>query len=734
MNRADSRRAGVLVPTLMCAVAPALAGAAEPSSQPADSGTLPRIRAEATLDSTTEGTGSYTSGATSVASKIPQSARETPQSVSVITQQRIKDQNLLTLDQALAQSTGITVSNTGLSNSAFFSRGFLVQTAQIDGSPWTLATNNYGYSTPDLSLYDHVEILRGAGGLLNGAGDPGAVIGLTRKRPGADPAFTATAKLGSWNQQRVEVDATGPVFSESLRGRLIAVHEDRNYFYDVAESSKRLVSGIVEYDLTATTKVSVGGTWQQFDTVPMHGVGLPRYANGESLELPRSTFLGAAWNRNDMETEQWFAEVEHRFSDDWNLRLSGTRNQAETDYKLGFLLNAIDPATGAGAVQRGDAVTGGEDQTSIDAALIGGFDALGRHHEVMLGVNSLDRKYTSDVLSLYNAPYTPVDIFNFNPYDVPEPATPASPGANRQHTKQTGFYGMARVRVTDPLTLVVGGRKSKFEFRQHNLRTGVVQSDYDDDAFTPYGGLVLDIGKTWSVYASYAEIFQVQNLFDFQGSRLDPIVGANHEIGVKGDLRGGALTASLALFFITKENVSQRDPLHPGPTECNGLACYIAAGEQESRGVDVELSGALATNWNFYAGYTFNENEYVRDRTVTGTPSANEGRPLNAYSPKHLFRLWTDYVLPVLDGRINLGAGVNAQTALRRLNGSVEIEQPGYAIWNARLGYRISDVWSAALNGTNLFDKNYYTRLDQLSQGNMYGEPAGVMLSVEARF
>ena len=88
----------------------------------------------------------------------------------------------------------------------------------------------------------------------------------------------------------------------------------------------------------------------------------------------------------------------------------------------------------------------------------------------------------------------------------------------------------------------------------------------------------------------------------------------------------------------------------------------------------------------------------------------------------------------MLDGRIDVGAGVNAQTALRRLVGGVEIEQPGYAIWNARLGYRISDVWSAALNGTNLFDKNYYTRIEQLSQGNMYGEPAGVMLSVEARF
>lgn len=719
---------------LMWVLSPTLASAADAAEEPADSGTLSKIRAEATLDTVTEGTGSYTSGALTVGSKSPQSLRDTPQSVSVVTRQRIEEQNLLTLDQTLAQTTGITASNIALSNTTFFSRGFVVQTAQIDGTPWTLGTNNYGYSSPDMALYDHVEVLRGAAGLLNGAGDPGAVIGLTRKRPRADAAVALSAKMGSWNQRRVEADATGTLFTEALRGRLITAYEDREYFYDVAESQKALVSGIVEYDLTTATKVSLGGTFQQFDTVPMHGVGLPRYANGRSLGLSRSAFLGASWNHDDMELKQWFAEAEHRFSPDWNLRVATTLNQTETDYKLAFLLGEVNPVTGTGAVQRGNAVRGGEDQIGIDAALSGGFAAFGRHHEVMLGVNRSDRKSDADVTSLYAAPYTAVDVFRFDPYAVAEPATPASPGTSRQHTIQTGIYGTVRLHVSDPLTVIVGGRKSEFDFRQHNLRTGVVQFDYDDGAFTPYGGLVLDVSEAWSAYASYAEIFQVQNAFSFGGGRLDPIVGTNYEIGMKGDLRDGALSAAIALYFITKENVAQRDPLHPGLTDCNNTVCSIDAGKQQSKGVDVELNGELLAHWNFFAGYSYNMNKYVRDRTATGAPSTNEGRALNAYSPKHLLRLWTNYTFPGLDQRLSVGAGVNAQTEYRRTVGGVDVTQSGYALWNARVGYRISDVWSAALNASNLVDKNYYTRLDQLSQGNMYGEPANVMLSLDARF
>jgi outer membrane receptor for ferric coprogen and ferric-rhodotorulic acid len=374
--------------TLFSALATIITGVAT-AQQVRDSGSLDPIKVTADPYSRTmtEGTGSYTSDAVTVGSKLPLSMRETPQSVSVITRQRIEEQNLQTLDMALLQTPGISVQNQTVSDSGFFARGFQVQTGQIDGLPWTLGTNNYAYGSPDLAVFDHVEVLRGSAGLFTGAGNPGAVINLVRKRPLSQARLQTTLNAGSWNQGRVEIDASSPLFGSALRGRMVAAHEDREYFYDVADSQKTLLYGVLDYDLTESTRVTVGGLFQQFDTLPMHGVALPRLVGGASVDLPTSTFLGAAWNRNNIETRQLFGDIEHRFNQDWNLKVAATDHSSETDYKLAFLLGAIDPVTGTGAFQRGNYVDGREDQTGAEAVLSGAFTAFGRRHEVIIGAN-----------------------------------------------------------------------------------------------------------------------------------------------------------------------------------------------------------------------------------------------------------------------------------------------------------------------------------------------------------
>lgn len=193
----------------------------------------------------TEGTDSYAAPAATVGSKTPQALRQTPQSVSVIPQQRLQDQQLLTLDSALNQATGITVNNATTRSASFFARGFLVSTVQVDGISVALPTNNYGFNSPDLALYDHVEVLRGSAGLLNGAGTPGAVIGLARKRPTSQAQLRVNASLGSWDQKRVELDGSAPLNDDgSLRGRAVVLHEDRNFYYDVASQRRTVLYGV----------------------------------------------------------------------------------------------------------------------------------------------------------------------------------------------------------------------------------------------------------------------------------------------------------------------------------------------------------------------------------------------------------------------------------------------------------------------------------------------------------
>ncbi len=58
----------------------------------------------------------------------------------------------------------------------------------------------------------------------------------------------------------------------------------------------------------------------------------------------------------------------------------------------------------------------------------------------------------------------------------------------------------------------------------------------------------------------------------------------------------------------------------------------------------------------------------------------------------------------------------------------------GYALVNARLGYRIDETWSAALNVNNLFDRRYYAGLFSPQWNNRYGEPRNLMFTVKAEF
>ncbi len=694
------------------------------------------VKGVSEISTVTEGSNSYTSPRLTVGSKIPQSIRQTPQSVSVITQQRLQDQNLTNLDAALGQSTGITVNNTSNRSSSLFARGFLVTNVQIDGVPLALPTNNYGFDTPDLAIYDHVEVLRGSAGLLNGAGTPGAVIGLTRKRPTLENQFNVNTTYGSWNNMRVEIDGSALLNADgSLRARGVVVQEDRDFFYDIAEQKKTLMYGVIEYDFSNQTRFTFGASHQDLTGVPMNGTNMPRYNDGANLKLPRSTFLGAAWNREEAENTELFGEMEHRFGSDWKLKTGATRTLSETDSKIGFLLGAIDPVTKSGSFQRGNAVKAEVERQGLDAVLSGSFEALGQRHEVVLGMNRSEHRYQSDIVSLYPAPYRPVDIFNYDPRAVPEPITPASTnGANEQNTIQTGVYGTLRLKIADPVSLILGARDSHWKFKQQNLMTNRVVSNYSDQAITPFAGLVVDLNKTWSAYASYADVFQVQNSFMFNGQRLEPITGVNYEVGLKGELFNNLLNTSFAIFHIDRKNVAQRDTINTSPTACNGLACYVAGGETQSQGFEAEVSGALTQNWNLFAGYTFNTTKYVRDRTITGAPSINEGEPLTAWVPEHIFRLWTTYQLPGELNKWSIGGGVNAQTSFYRVLNGNRMEQGGYALWNARAAYRIDENWTVAATLNNVFDKTYYSRFNLLDQGNMYGEPRNFMLSLRGKF
>lgn len=711
------------LPTQACARSASTAGD--------EAATLPAVTVRGQVPGMpTEGTGSYTAAGAVVGSKIPATLKETPQSVSVITRQRMEDQNLTTLDQVMGQATGVTVDLSGTAViPTYYIRGYPVEYFQYDGVP--IQTGGASWSQPDMIMFDRVEVLRGAGGLFNGAGQPGGVINLVRKRPFAGRQFSGSLSAGSWNAYRGELDYSTPLNqSGSVRGRLAAAYDDRDAPVDYANGQRTSLYGIIEADLTSHTTVALGGGYQKRDWLPAM-MGVPRYKDGGDLGLPRSTFLSTPWTRWDFETTQIFADLTHAFNPDWELKLSAVSDHETSNLKYAYVAGAVDRTTLAGPMLSGGANAYDNEQLGLDANLTGAFQAFGRRHEVVLGANWYDRTADSQGGRLAGFGGTPVDVFDFDPSSIPDPGAPAWTSDSRTKTRQYGMYGATRLKLADPLTLLLGGRVSWWDTQAYNRLTGALTSDYEQNArFTPYAGIVYDLTPQWSVYASYADIFRVQsNYKDENGSGLPPVTGANYEAGVKGAYYGGRLNLAFSVFRIEETNRA----VQVTPTVIDGC-CHAASGRVRSQGFEVEVSGEVLPGWQLAAGYTFNTARYLRDATY-------EGQPFRSIAPKHLLRLWTSYQLPGHWSAWNIGGGVDVQSGTYSQGGNpgVRVEQGGYAVAGLRAGYRIDRTWSLGLNVNNLFDRRYYSRLGSAGAfgpanfGNVYGEPRNVTLTLRAK-
>lgn len=677
----------------------------------------------------------YASDAASVA-KGSRSLRETPQSVSVANRQRLDDQNLRTLDEALGSITGLVVEQSSSHERKFHARGFEIETIQYDG---VATQRGAGFNiSPDLSVFEQVEVLRGPAGLFNGAGNPGGTVNLVRKRPLKTNRVEAQASAGRWDNYRAQVDANRVLNeSGSVRVRVVGAYEDREYFYDVSNNQRSVLYAIVEADLAPSTTLGVGVHREQNDITPFYG-GLPRFADGGDLGLPRSTYMNAAWSDTKVKSTTAFADLQQRLNDFWKLRVAFSRMREDNHDLSGSAFGAVDRATNLGPTLSSFRARLLGEQKAADATLEGSFSAFGRRHDVLLGANWMQRDYNY-LNQLYTVANPVVNPFTFNPHDYAvAPTTPARAATNTlTPTEQSGLYGSLRFALTDEVKLIAGGRVSNWKNSVRNLVTNTynTQPYKEDGEFTPYGALQWDFAPEWTGYLSYAEIFRSQaNQFTASGERLDPATGENFEAGLKGALFGGRLNASLAVFRILEENRSQSDPRNPSP--CSGSptggACFVAEGKVRSQGLDAELTGQLAPGLDLSAGYTWNQTKYLRDRTATGLPSANESQPLSTFTPRHLARIWANW--RPAGSAWNVGGGVNAQSLTYKTSGALRFEQAGYAVWSGRVGYRINRNLLAAVNFNNIFDKHYYRTLGDARGSNWYGEPRNVTATLQATF
>lgn len=679
----------------------------------------------------TEGTGSYTTPAVTIG-KGQQALKEIPQSISVVTRELLDEQNLTSVYDALASTTGITIQQSPQGGRYIYSRGFDLTTVQYDGVPLNRGmygrANNFNAGT---AIYDRVEVLRGAAGLLQGEGNPSGAVNLVRKRPMDASALTMEVRGGSWDRYGALIDASG-VLNEAgtLRGRGVVDYEDQHSFIDYVNRRNATYYGTLEYDLSAATTVNVGMSSETIKGRPTMN-GLPRLTNGDDLFLPRSTYLGATWNRQDTSNRGIFADLTHRFNDNWALKVAAVHFNEDHDLKYASSNRAVNPLMRQGAVMAARSIADIE-TSGIDAYLTGNVELFGRRHEIVSGMNY--SRATNDTTYGFKTNYNVFDIDHYNA-NIREPDDAeiyaSTREARRGDSRQFGIYNAARLQIADPLKLIVGARVSWFETDWKTNTTGLSPStgttkSTENGVVNPYAGLIYDLTPQWSAYVSYADIFKPQSEQNEAGALLKPITGTNYEAGVKGELLDGRLNASFAAFRINQKNRAQAD-FNTSPTCRADYYCYTDSGEVRSQGFDAEISGKVAPGWNVFAGYTFNQTKYVKD-------VSSEGMSFNTYTPKHIFRLWSTYQLPGDLQDFTVGGGVNAQSASYREVSGQRANMGGRSVWNAYAKYQINRNWATTLNVNNVFDKKYYSSLANLVAGNFYGDPRNVMVTLRGTF
>ena len=680
------------------------------------------------------------------ATKLPLTLRETPQSLTVFTRQRIEDFNLITVAEVFAQTPGVSVQQYDSNRVLFNARGFAITNFQFDGVPTQYATGAGGNSVlSDTSIYERIEVVRGATGLVTGAGDPSATINMVRKRPTEDFRASTSLSAGSWDYRRGEVDVSGPLaLNGKIRGRLVGAYTDRESYVRFQHDKSPSLYGVVEADLTDTTRLRIGADYLLTDSQGGAWSAAPLfYRDGSKAELPRSYSAGAKWNRWERDSRNLFGVLEHDFGGGWVGRAAYNNRSTDTESLLFAGSNSTgfaDKTTGLGLTISDTYTVTETREESVDAYASGPFEAFGRTHELVVGGNFFNRDLRTINAGITTRPYSLTafpSIFSWTG-DIGLPGV-SNTGKPRSiaNTTETGLYVAVRLNPTDRLKVIGGARFSDWDVHTDNFSatTGAFTNTtgrYGESRISPYLGVLYDLTGSLTAFVSYADVFQPQNLKTKDFEQIAPKVGGNWEYGIKAEFFDKRLYAAANGFYMHQDNVAEIDPTVLPNSLPDGSTAYRAVSGVTTQGAEIEVSGALTSGWNITGGYTYTYNEDAK------------GARVFTVNPLRMLKLNSTYQL----GRWTLGGGVSWQTKVyQNMNAptgrftaagapvlaATRVTQGSYVLADALLRYTVTDKVSVGINVTNLLDEKYYRNVGYFN-GGYWGEPRRVLFNLRARY
>lgn len=647
----------------------------------------------------------------STGTKTDTPLRDIPQSIQVVSRQVLEEQQVSSLGDALNNISGIQRGNThGGTTESFFVRGFHATTYAVDG----VMTNSQVIrpeALNDLANIEHVEVLKGPASVLYGRGNPGGLINLVTRKPTYEPQAQLKAQAGSWDFYRLQTYVSGALDpNDTLAGGLaMATQTDGGYRHTFEANKRNYFAPTLRWQPNDATTIDAGIEYIELQGPYDRGL----LVVGERIEKRSRLVLEEPFSRSETDKSALWIKTEHHANDWLTLRQVTRMDESRKDFQnVNFQGLQAD-----GRTLNRRATDLSEDLESLTAQFeaVATFTTHGLYHTALLGYEYVSgRRDTRN----YRATLAPIDIYN--------PVYGALPGpyiANtvvKQEMDGHAVYLQDQIDLNAQWKLLAGVRwDSVDQTLTTSFGNGNPTTSYNPspEAVSPRLGVVYQPLDWLSLYASYSESFAPQSDVRQGGIPLDPETGEQYEVGAKFELIPERLSATLALFEITRQNVAVDDPLDPSVS--------IQTGEQRVRGIELDVAGSISTGWNVIGNLSLVDAKLTED-TVLPTGNRLEAVPVFSGS------LWSTYQFQ--DGALqDFGFGTGVIFAGKRY-GNMEnsFSDGGYVRFDASVFYDVNENVRVSLNGQNLTNTYYMENIS--SAGTYAGEPASVVATLNVGF
>jgi iron complex outermembrane receptor protein len=647
--------------------------------------------------------------------KIPINPMDLPQSIMVISNEQLVQQQTLRMADVLMNTNGVyMMGTTGGTQEEIAGRGFSF------GSTNTFK-NGARYNSaimPEISAIERVEVIRGSNALLFGNVAAGGIINLVTKKPKFERGGELSFRTGSYSFYKPTIDLYGAVDeSKKVAYRLNATYENAGSFRDQVKSDRIYFNPSLLFKVGKRTEIVLEGDYLKDNRTLDYGTSAINY---KIADVPRSRFLGTDWSYFKGEQKTLTLTTTHRLNENWQVRVLGSYQGYFNDQYGTTRPNASGNLVKAdGTWIRGLQRSGTDQQYYLGQVDFTGKLTTGPLvHSLLIGADA-DQYATSSLAYAYTNPLAG----NKNVYDTINVLTGASsrrsdiPSINKttltsNPINRAGVYVQDLISIYSHFKLLAGLRYSYIESQSNVLTYStnkLVPTSYYDDAFSPRLGLVYQPKKYLSIFTSYSNSFNLNTAKDTTNNTLPPSIINQYEAGVKSELFKGLVSFNVGVYKIINSNFPQ--PLIPANSKFPNA--QELAGEVTSQGIEVDVMSKPIRGLSFIAGYSYNETRYTKSKQY-------EVNSLLRYNPQHTANASVYYTFQrgPLNG-FNIGL-VSFYTGSRVAGRSTTAANPEYKLMpipdfvqvDAMMGYSIKSI-SLRLKVSNLFDElSYYVHDD----------------------